>query len=566
MGRAIVLIGVSKTANPGKFPELPGVEDAIRRMRAWAEKQKFDAIEELTEKTVGSVTALLINDTIDEIVRKDSSLTQLVIYFSGHGIVNASNEYWLLSRAPVNGNEAVNVSGSIALAESGQIPHVVFISDACRSQADTVQIGRVTGSAITPNVPNSDTSQFVDVFYAARLGAPAVELKHGKSYVAVFTLVLEMAIGGGVPSLIDRGFVRPRPLGDWLKDKVPKAVARLQPSGDLSQSPEARICSPPEAWISQFQTPSGPAEEFEAAQYISDPLFMIDLGPQGFSGNKQRPAVRKATSLAAANLLKSLVRKISYAKVVNGRANACIAVIGSELQGATLPVANPQIVRQGDSEVLSVWVEKRSQALLELADGIGILVPVLLGYVAIVSVGDGVVDDIHYEPLSASGLNKSRESLMYARSWIYRSIADGELSLDEEMSVRVCNGIISSKYKDPALSACAAYAIQGPRRRELIRGLYQHMTHDDAATYDLAMLAGELSTDRMDSLSLGLPLLARGWALKDVLAPSPSGAMAGVRGDSKNSLWSCYDYSDVLTIRERLIDGGYHRTSLSGDV
>src|SRR5262245_12115055 len=59
------------------------------------------------------------------------------LYFSGHGYWKNNAELWLLSKAPGDADEAVSWVETIELARDSGIPHVVVISDACRSIPQT---------------------------------------------------------------------------------------------------------------------------------------------------------------------------------------------------------------------------------------------------------------------------------------------------------------------------------------------------------------------------------------------------------------------------------------------
>ena len=62
-------------------------------------------------------------------------------------------ETWLLSEAPERGNEAISVFQSAQCAESGKTPHVVIISDACRTPARDFDTQRITAVSAFPNRP-----------------------------------------------------------------------------------------------------------------------------------------------------------------------------------------------------------------------------------------------------------------------------------------------------------------------------------------------------------------------------------------------------------------------------
>jgi hypothetical protein len=112
--RAAVLVGVART---GGLPELQGVPRAVAAMEAWALGQGMSRDDVLTvvDSDGGSVTSAAVFSAVQDLVSR-GTLDQLVLYFAGHGINNAQNELWLLSGAPENPNEAVNVSASAVLA------------------------------------------------------------------------------------------------------------------------------------------------------------------------------------------------------------------------------------------------------------------------------------------------------------------------------------------------------------------------------------------------------------------------------------------------------------------
>jgi hypothetical protein len=65
-----------------------------------------------------------------------------------------------------------------------------------------VQVDRITGGLIIPNEIVPGTEKAVDIFYATRLGTPALEVAaDGKKYIAVYTEVLQKGLSGRVPKL-----------------------------------------------------------------------------------------------------------------------------------------------------------------------------------------------------------------------------------------------------------------------------------------------------------------------------------------------------------------------------
>jgi uncharacterized caspase-like protein len=161
--RAAVIIGVDKT---GDLPKLNDAARGAHLAEKWALDQKMEAIVLTDEKN--PVDAKSIKLTVKQLVEADN-LDQLVIYFAGHGVNRQRQEYWLLSGAPDDTQEAVNVAGTMLLATTCGIPHVVLISDACRTAAEGIRAQSVTGSEIIPN--REEPEKAVDIFLACRLAS-----------------------------------------------------------------------------------------------------------------------------------------------------------------------------------------------------------------------------------------------------------------------------------------------------------------------------------------------------------------------------------------------------------
>jgi len=120
------------------------------------------------------------------------NLNQLVVYFSGHGVSVGYNEFWLLSGAPDDPNEAVSVVECWELAHKSGIPNVIFISDACRSTPD-YNASLIRGTLIFPNrpLPPGSRRSAVDRFLATEPGAPSYEVtlaanNHSGIYTSTF--------------------------------------------------------------------------------------------------------------------------------------------------------------------------------------------------------------------------------------------------------------------------------------------------------------------------------------------------------------------------------------------
>lgn len=317
--RAAVLIGVKKTG--GSLPELYAVGSGIQMMAAWALSQRSSGMQEVIvlsdandqhgEATLSGarqeVRAFDVKQVITQLV--DSGLEQLIVYFAGHGANVRYNELWLLSRAPEDANDAVNVKGSIEIAKRCGVPHIIFIADACRTAAATLQAQVVEGSLVFPSYPAPRKQSKVDVFYATVVGRPALELKDPviaqQKFVAVYTKSLADGLNGGAPleKVIDGKrdvqVIRSWPLQRYLERTVPEELMRLNAPITLEQAPDAEIMSPPECWVSQpnvepchVEFPQDPKPDAEA-------LPSYEGGTGRFEQFRKRQSSNRNDSLTA---------------------------------------------------------------------------------------------------------------------------------------------------------------------------------------------------------------------------------------------------------------------------
>jgi hypothetical protein len=281
--RAAILIGVDRT---GGLPELAAAARSAEAMYRWARSQDIDA-KKFTDASRRPVDAAQLLRAISDYV--DAGVyEQLLVYFAGHGINLNYSEYWLLSAAPKDAQAAVNMRGSALQAAFCGIPHVVMISDACRTFAESRQMHGVTGSVIFPNDPRPGRERPVDLFYACTLGRAAYEVRApdraAASFSAVYTGVLLAALRGDYREAVDwrdeayrEGFVRPRALRKVLDEEVPQALARAGVAPGTFQEPDAHIVSDGPVYLAHLvhgelrPRPSQPAAEPSVQRDASAP-------------------------------------------------------------------------------------------------------------------------------------------------------------------------------------------------------------------------------------------------------------------------------------------------------
>jgi caspase domain-containing protein len=222
--RAAVVIGINRA---GSLPVLSAAASGAHQVADWLRAEGFDV--KLFTDEQSPVKASEIFDAVAELVNR-GTLEQLVIYFSGHGFLSGYIEYWMLSGAPGNPNEAISLRESVDLARESAIPSVVFISDACRSTPESISSSRVRGSLIFPNGSGSRVVHTdVDQFLATLPGDPAFEIPVSQSapgfqgiYTASFLSAFRDPSRPIVRTVEGVSFIPNRNLEPFLEDDVRK--------------------------------------------------------------------------------------------------------------------------------------------------------------------------------------------------------------------------------------------------------------------------------------------------------------------------------------------------------
>jgi Caspase domain len=574
MHRAAVLIGVNRTG--GGLPVLRDAAKSARRMETWARAQGFkdEDIVVITDENRGSVDV----GTISKAIRRFNELgtiDQLIVFFAGHGINLLRGERWLLTDAPGDSNAAVNVSGSADLARWGGIRHVVMISDACRTAAEGIQAQGVTGSNIFPNEEIAELELPVDQFFACRLGRPSYEIPDAQTtardYKAIYTAALISALKGADRALLDaEGYVRPRPLKNFLQLELARRLRDLPPQAKLVQVPDAHIASDYRAWISRVVSRGAPP----APRSVS---------PEGQGGSTLKGTFDALLSPILTGSLEGFEFLVREKREADEPRIADIATAvestaspfgpmryetqyGIKVRGARIVevVAEHDAAEQVSDHLVrfnSPW--RRGTVLVVLDHGAGIAVPMIPEFIAAVTVDEGEVVDLAYEPSEGTWrwdlFNERAREVRALRAVAASASREGAFELDGEDAFEVARRMQYAKGIDPALAIYAGYAYADIGRRDLIREMHGFMLSDlGAVLFDVALLAREpdgrshLGTTKMFGFA---PLLAQGWALlpsSRVMLPSLEELQRHVL---PGSLWTLYNEEGVERIRHAIASG-----------
>ena len=236
--RAAVVIGVDR---PGTLPPLQGAASGAKRVGDWLKSEGLEVRRFTDEAKL--VKAGDIFDVIEGLVSL-GILQQLIVYFAGHGCFVGTGEYWLLSQALHNPNEAISVNECFELSRQCGIQNVVLISDACRSTSASLGIQQLHGYVIFPVMNNRRVFTYLDRFLAVRIGAPAYEVKDAAGkYNGIYTSCFLEAYSDPDDSMIavvnGARVVPNKKLEAYLLSEVPK---RAQIS-DVEQYPNSLVTS-----------------------------------------------------------------------------------------------------------------------------------------------------------------------------------------------------------------------------------------------------------------------------------------------------------------------------------
>lgn len=577
MAKALIAIGVGSTSG-SSFPKLKGAVRDARAFHDWGKAQGFDC--KLFVDDRKKIRFADVFDALDRFVNM-GIYSQIVVYFSGHGILKAPDcELWLLSGAPRIPSEAINVRGSIDNARASGVEHVVFISDACRSlPIDLTQASLSVGSSLfsvthyTPPLPE------VDVFYATLPGNVALEVPPDATNQrdrGLMTQCLLEALEGRVPEVIhafdDAGqtsrVVPCRPLKTWLTAALPLAAAAI--SLRLQQMPEVRIESDPsckylakvanEAPALQLR-PSSAAKAYgtqsiEALATYEAPGTRRLIASTASSGTKRLDRRRKAAPRLRPELNLLPTRSAAISKIVASTTSAPLAANVS-IKGAIVR----SVVGSEKAELVTdncdSWIKLASCSgtswALRFENGSGFVVSPIPGYITTVVVQDGRIATVNYTP--AAGSRNYFEYVTVADELETRRAAaavdalNGTFSIESAGDIALADYVRVLKQVDPTLGIYASYAYARAGKFDKITDIYNIMSMEqEAVPFDVAMLAAQTAGAAFPTVAPGMPLMTQGWMMLDRFQQSLPTALAQVREFLEPSLWATFSSAgmDIL--------------------
>jgi hypothetical protein len=604
MNRAVILIGVQKAHN---LPLLQAVLACVEGMEEWALAQGIppDRIKIITDAN-DRVTPQNIKDAVNELLMP-GDLEQLIVYFAGHGVNLGYAEYWLLSDAIIDSDAAVNVKASEERARSSSIPHVVFISDACRTAADGIQAQGILGSTIFRNLAAAGPAKPVDLFFATMVGDPALEINDpndaAQGFKAVYTEALLEGLRGQHPEIAEPdasegGYViRPWPLQEYLANELPRRVyqATMGPN-PLSQIPEARIASKPgKAWISLVRTPvdgasppvlfSPPPPADDARKHsklanlassrvtLATRAILADSESQLDSALISIP-IEEPISRSELDVFSNANRRFSddvrYLaepfgpmqmetrsgfKIRGGQIIKCTGAIGSH------------VFDDGSGADAPIPVRSACNYLLEFKNGTGAVLPAAWGFLTSLTFKDDQLIDVTYEPSENTDrwkvYKKRAGDIRALRAAVAAATRMGTFRLQSDDASKLARRMQLLKGIDPSLALYAAHAYRDQGNRDRIQTMATFIREDlGFCPFDIALLDGQLNGNVDDPLRKHilpfLPMLSQSWALLPAYDVKLAHGLAGIYWHVlPNSLWTLLGPDGVSMVRNVLQKEGF---------
>lgn len=552
MKKALIAIGIGKTTDD--LEPLRGATDDARSIAAWAATQDFD-----TTLLIDEDQPVRAGDVFDAVMKyvETNTYSQLVVYFSGHGILKSPEcELWLMSGAPRNPNEVINVISSCMNARSCGMKHVVFISDACRSQPETQKLHYLgAGCTIFPFIDFQRERPDLDVYYATLPGNPALEAPNpedSKRNGGIFTRCMLNALEGNVGDVLHdlniegalSRVVHGVPLKVWLATAVPQAASAH--SIVLRQEPDIRIESRPESYLARFAPNHAPS-----APYAHVSRETSTLADSREIRRRLLPSRGRVLQHATPNQVNSALADCMTASwgALALSSDIDLAVIGGMPKNVVCVEGELNLRSAGDMVVGNFspsgsheW--RQHSAFLRF--GTGQLVPLSLyaGYITTVAFDGDLVLSINYVAKS-NGLPKTLDFVGDAELNVMRldfcSLARaGRLSSTSPPVIAFLKDPVKFQRADPVFAAFVAYAL-ARAGRQAEWNLIAEQLHTVGTVLPLdALLFSELrdSNNSEQSQALLTPLLTEGWMLLDTFGRKVSGQAEFLRHHLVSSLWA----------------------------
>ena len=581
MLRGGVFIGVDRTK--GGMPTLRAAASSAKKMYDWAIDPALGGMEANCARLISdaggvAVTVEQIKAAVREVIAR--GVDQLILYFSGHGMIINNLETWLLSDAPDDGDAAISVTRSAQGARFGVTPHVVIVSDACRTPAQELQTQSVNGASVFPNNPTEAPEKRVDVFYATAPGRAALELNTTDSQ-GIYTEVLHEALIGAAPDVLEAGeggdaarYIWSGPLGEYLetavaerlialhidRDQTPKFdvqygkknlrwLARVvveRPRGGIPRSPLDRKFGAPAT-----ATPPLPPrrrsvsalDEAVTVNQVAEGLVRAIGSEPDTPFDEQLARAQQAPAPGTKRFVDSVKALAQPISPLRADPDSAIRVRGARLISA---MSSDHALRLDDPQRID-WESldggRPATVLVEFDNHTVALVPALPNYITDITVNYREIVAVSFE--SPYGPSDKLDEIRHVRAVVAASVQQGRFRLADK-GLDVARRLQVIKGEDPALAVYAAYSYYEMQAHERLQQMNDALLDqlDGYTLFDVALLAGHLSKRApQHSVVPFSPLLVQGWELLGGLGIGGLEWFERMRTMVLPSLWTVFDLS-----------------------
>ncbi|MEZ5288074.1 MAG: hypothetical protein R2712_25415 [Vicinamibacterales bacterium] len=200
-------------------------------------------------------------------------------------------------------------------------------------------------------------------------------------------------------------------------------------------------------------------------------------------------------------------------------------------------------------------------ALVQFASGDGALVPVFPGFLTQLTMREGELVDVAFEPSSNDGRYgewlAQADRLRTLRAAAAAATRDGRFRLDAAGALKLASQMQYSKALDPSLAIYAAYAYDGLQERDRLRSMVPYLHGDlGRVPFDVLLLSGEIrgrAIDRGVPVVPFVPLMAQGWAQLSAHRVQLPARADGLDRRLRDSPWALYDAEGVVVIEDILL-------------
>lgn len=574
MTKHAILIGVNNIPGLGYLSSPTGY---ALKMKQWAQEQEYNTHLFVDEPIDGHISGMCSRSDILKVTKNivDNGCDKLLIYFAGHGVERtAGDDVWLLPGYVDDPADCISIFLSQQLAFRTGIPHVIFISDACRSPSDSPLIRPITPSSFFPIRNKANHRTAIDIFYSTWPGEDSIDVRddHTGEYRSIYSDSLLECLNGNVPEVIkDIVNIKPKfpavfsyELNDYLKKEVPEKIKLV---GGILQYPMGSISSSDPLFLSRFHATKDDCEEELVEEtgltIITEPIFN-PIETKKIDEKLGSFLIRKGQSTRR-QMRRILQDFRDYYNLFTSPAILNENITGLYITGNSTPMvlssrerdwnfrkdfSVPVILdfddvssRDGAIYLIGNWRQKRFYP-----------VNVIPGYLTQAVFEKQELLTVNYFPTDRTNkydANYWAKEVAERKAYVIMAAKNGMFQGTQEMG----DYLRTYKHLDPTLGLFAAYAYFQKGDYEGVNDLYRFLLGSEQSILgDIKLLEKLSSTDfnLRTMFDIPIPLLTEGWTYLNLLNDNPYSSLSQ---QLQPGLWTSFDrhgmemFSDLRNLR-----------------